>query len=148
MGVARHGEHVDLLAHLLQPLLVAHAEALLLIDDQQAEILELDVLRQQAMGADENVDFAGLDAFRRIDLLLLRRAEARDHLDVDGKLREAVLEGFEVLEAENGGGREHRDLLAILHGFEGGAHGDFGFAVADVAAEQAVHRRGALPCRA
>ncbi len=32
--------------------------------------------------------------------------------------------------------------FAVLHGLEGGAHGDFGFAVADVAAEQAVHRLG------
>ena len=44
-----------------------------------------------------------------------------------------------MLEGEDGGGREDGDLLAVLHGFEGGAHGDFGFAVADVAAEQAVH---------
>ncbi len=74
-------------------------------------------------------------------LLLLRGAEARDHLDVDGELREALLEGFEVLEAEHGGGREHGHLLAVLHGLEGGAHGHFGFAVAHVAAQQAVHRR-------
>ena len=33
-------------------------------------------------------------------------------------------------------------MLAILHGLEGGAHGDFGFAVADVAAEEAVHGLG------
>ena len=74
--------------------------------------------------------------------LLLGGAEAGDHLDVDGELREALLEGFEVLEAEDGGGCEHRDLLAVLHGLEGGAHGDFGFAVAHVAAEEAVHGRG------
>ena len=36
-------------------------------------------------------------------------------------------------------GRQDGDLLAILHRLEGGAHGDFGLAVADVAAEQAVH---------
>ncbi len=42
-GRGAHGEHVDLLAQLLQPLLVAHAEALLLVDDEQAEILKLDV---------------------------------------------------------------------------------------------------------
>ncbi len=79
--------------------------------------------------------------------LLLGGAEAGDHLDVDGELREAALEGFEVLEAEDGGGREDGDLLAVLHGFERGAHGHFGFAVAHVAAEQAVHGRGAIPCR-
>ena len=98
IGVARHGQHVDLLAHLLQPLFVAHAEALLFVDDEQAEILELDVFGEEAMGADEDVDFAGLDLFED-DLLLFRRAEARDHFDVDGELREALLEGFEVLEA-------------------------------------------------
>ena len=35
-------------------------------------------------------------------------------------------------------------MFAVLHGFEGGAHGDFGFAVADVAAEEAVHGLGGL----
>ena len=61
-----------------------------------------------------------------------------------GNCAEAALEGLEVLEAEDGGGREDGDLLAVLHGLEGGAHGDFGFAVADVAAEQAIHGRGRL----
>ena len=32
--------------------------------------------------------------------------------------------------------------LPVLHGFEGGAHGHFGFAVADIAAQQAIHRHG------
>ena len=140
-GRGAHGEHVDLLAHLLEPLFVAHAEALLFIDDEQAEILKLDVFRKQAVRADEDVDAAGFDALDDL-LLLLRGAEARDHLDVDGELREALLEGLEVLEAEDGGRREDRDLLAVLHGLEGGAHGHFGFAVADIAAEQAVHGRG------
>ena len=35
------------LLQLLQPLFVAHAEALLFVDDHQAEVLELDVLRKQ-----------------------------------------------------------------------------------------------------
>ena len=76
----RHGEHVDLLAQLLQALFVAHAEALLFIDDQQAEVGELDVLREQAMGADQDVDLAGLDLLHDF-LLLLAGAEAADHLD-------------------------------------------------------------------
>ena len=36
-------------------------------------------------------------------------------------------------------GRQHRDLLVVADGFECRAHGDFRLAVADVAAEQAVH---------
>ncbi len=77
-------------------------------------------------------------------LLLLGGAEAAEHLDADGKGREAPLEGFEVLEGEHGGRREHRHLLVVADGLERRAHGDFGLAVADVAAEQAVHRRGGL----
>ncbi len=65
-----------------------------------------------------------------------------------GKSGEAALEGFEVLEGEDGGGSQNGDLLGVGDGFEGGAHGDFRFSVADVAAEQAVHGGGDFPCRA
>ena len=43
-------EHVDVGLQLLDRLLVADAEALLLVDDQQAEVLELDVVRRAAGG--------------------------------------------------------------------------------------------------
>ncbi len=93
------------------------------------------------MGADEDVDFS-LFGFFEDGFLLLRGAEAGDHLDVDGEVGEAALEGLVVLEAEDCGGGEDCDLLSVLHGLEGGAHGDFGFAVADVAAEEAIHGLG------
>ena len=70
-GRGAHGEHVDFLAHLLEALFVADAEALLFVDDEQAEVLELDVFGKNAMGADEDVDLAGLD-FLEDDLLLFR----------------------------------------------------------------------------
>ena len=54
-----HRQHVHLLPQLLDLLLVRDAEPLLLVDDEQAEIAELDVLRQQAVGADDDVDLAG-----------------------------------------------------------------------------------------
>ena len=76
----RHRQHVDLLAHLLDALLVRDAEALLLVDDQQAEIAELHVLRQQPMRADEDVEPAGGELLESL-LDLLRRAEAADHVD-------------------------------------------------------------------
>jgi hypothetical protein len=47
-----------------------------------------------------------------------------------------------MLESENGCRREHGDLLAVGNRLECGAHRHFGFTVADVAAEQAIHRRG------
>ncbi len=45
-----------------------------------------------------------------------------------------------MLLGEDGGGHEHGDLLAIHDRFEGGAQGDLGLAVADVAADEAIHR--------
>ena len=58
----------------------------------------------------------------------------------DGVGRHALDERVEVLLGENGGRDEHGDLLAVHDGFERGAHRDLGLAVADVAADQAVHR--------
>ncbi len=95
------------------------------------------------MRADDDVDFAGFERGQGF-LLLGGGAEAAEHFDARGKCGEAALEGFEVLKGEDGGGSEDGDLLGVGDGFEGGAHGDFGFAVADVAAEEAIHRRGAF----
>ena len=55
-GAGRQREHVDALGHALHGLLVRHPEALLLVDHQEAEVLELHVLGQQAVGADDDVD--------------------------------------------------------------------------------------------
>jgi hypothetical protein len=39
-------------------------------------------------------------------------------------------------------GRQHRNLAVVADRLEGGAHGDFRFAVAHIAAQQAVHGLG------
>ena len=74
--------------------------------------------------------------------LLLRRLEARHHLDAHREVGEAVAEGAPVLLGEDRGGHEHRHLPPALHRLEGGADGDLGLAVAHVAHEEAIH--GAL----
>ena len=119
------------------------AEALLFIHDQETEVMEFDVFGKQAMRSNDDVYFSGFQEHERF-LLLGGGAEAAHHVDDRGESSEAALEGFEVLEGEHGSGREHGDLFAVGDSFEGRAHGDFGFAVADVAAEQAIHGRGAL----
>ena len=134
----RHGEHVHFRAHLLDAFFVAHAEALLLVHHQQAEVGELHVLGQQAVGADQDVHFAGFHSLQNF-FHLLGRPEAADHFDRQRKRRESLLESFVVLEREDSSGREHGDLLVVAQGLEGGAHRDFGLAVADVAAQQAIH---------
>ena len=54
----RHRDHVDAQAQLAQALLLAHAEALLLVDDQQPEVLRAHVARQQPVGPDQDVERA------------------------------------------------------------------------------------------
>src|SRR5690349_18984891 len=113
-GCSGHGEHVDLLTHLLEAFFVPDAESLFLVDDEQSDVLELKVLGKQAMRADEDIDLAGFEIFEN-DLLLLGRAEAGDHLDVDGELREAATECLVVLEAEDGGRGEDGYLFRVLY---------------------------------
>ncbi len=141
----RRGErqHVDIGLQLLHRLLVTDAEALLLVDDEQAEPLELHVLGQQSMGADHDVDLAGRDAVDDA-LGLARREEAGEHLDPDRVRGHAIAERREVLLREQRRGHEHADLHAVLHRLEGGTDRDLGLAEADIAAHEAIHRRVVL----
>ena len=82
----RKRQHVGRLADLLEALLLLDAEALLLVDDDEAEVLELHVLGDKPVRADDQVDAAALQLAQDL-VLLLRRAEAREQLDVD---REAL----------------------------------------------------------
>src|SRR5258708_4114991 len=71
-------------------------------------------------------------------------AEAAENLDARGECGESCVERLEMLEGEQGSRREDSYLLVVQDGFERCAHGDFCFAVADVATQQAVHRLGAF----
>ncbi|MGX1120063.1 hypothetical protein RKD37_005426 [Streptomyces ambofaciens] len=91
------------------------------------------------MGADDDVHRAlaqPLQGGLRLGVAL----EAGQRLHAHRELRVALAERPEVLLHEQGGGDEHGDLLAVLDGLEGGADRDLRLAVADVAADQAVHR--------
>ena len=52
----RERQHVDRRAERLEPLLVLDAEPLLLVDDDQAQVLERDVLLQDPVRADQDID--------------------------------------------------------------------------------------------
>ena len=82
-------EHVDRAPELLEPLLGRDAEPLLLVDHDQAEVPERDVLRQQPVGADDDVDRpVGEPLDRR--LLLLRANEPRQQPHGQRERREAL----------------------------------------------------------
>ena len=138
-GSCSESQDVDQLAQLLQLLLVLDAESLLLVDDHEPQLLEGDVLREEAVGADENVDLpfpgAGEDVLR-----LLRTLEAAHHLHRDRVIGEALGKGPMVLRREDRRRHQHGDLLLVFHRLECRPQRHFRLAVTDVAADQPVHR--------
>ena len=139
IGVADMREHVHLELELAQELLLAHAEPLLLVHDQEPEVRGADVAREQAVGADQDVDLAlGESCEGRAHLG--RAAQPRDHLDLDREVAQPLPEGPQVLLGEDRRRHEHHHLLALRGGLVRGAQRDLGLAVADVAADQPVHR--------
>jgi hypothetical protein len=60
-GRGSQGKAVHIGLHLLEPFLVLDAETLFLVDNEQAKILEADILLQDAVGAYEHIDAAFLD---------------------------------------------------------------------------------------
>ena len=142
-GRCRKREHVDLLAQVLELLLVLHAKALFLVDDHQAQVLGVHIGRKQAVRADEHIDRALGKCLERA-LLLRRRAEAAEHLNLEAKRSKALKERLVVLLGKNGRGAEHHDLAAGVHALKRRAQGNLGLAEAHVAAQQAVHGLGRL----
>ena len=135
----RQRQHVDPQFQLAQQLLLFDPEALLLVDDHQAELLGPDVAREQAVGADQDVDLALLEVGEH-GFGLGRGAQAGDALDPEGEVGEPLAEGAPVLLGEDRGRHQHHHLGAVGGGLDRGAQGDLGLAEADVAADQPVHR--------
>ena len=133
------GEDVDLEPERADQLLLRDAEALLLVDDHEPELLRDHVAREDAVRSDQDVDLAGLEVGQD-SLDVGRLAEARDHLDGDREVAVALAEGVPVLLREHGRRHEHQRLLAVQRGRECCADRDLGLAETDVSADEAVHR--------
>ena len=139
----RQGKHIHVPLHLLDFFLMGHTEPLLLIDDQQSEILERDVLRQHAVGSDQNVHHSLANRLNGL-LLLGICPETAQHIDPDRKILHPLGKGIKMLLRKYCRRTQENDLLVLLHCLEGGADRDLGLPVADVAADQAVHGLAAL----
>ncbi|MNR08666.1 hypothetical protein D3C85_1248340 [compost metagenome] len=124
----------------LQLLLVLDAEVLLLVDDHQAQVLEADLFGQHRVGADDDLEGAVLQARARL-VGVLGRDHARQVPHRDRPAGEALAEGLEVLTRQEGRRTDDGHLLARHGHDEGGAQRHFRLAEADVAADQAIHRR-------
>ena len=113
-----------------QPLM--HAESVLLVDHDQAEILEDDMLLEQRMRADQNVDAS---AFERLDDLRALAAPFAPGEQRDAQARGSTerADGRQMLPREQLGRRHQRGLRTSL---DRGGHGeqrDDGLAAADIA---------------
>ena len=129
----RHRQHVDRFLHLLQAFFLGDSETLLFVDDEKAEVFEVDVFGEDAMRADDDVDLARFE-FANDFFLFFRAVVTSEKFDRDRERCEAPQKRAIVLVGEDGGRREHRDLFSIHDGLERGAHRHFSFAVSDVAA--------------
>ena len=136
-GGQRQG--IDRCLQMAEPFLRRHAELLLLVDDQQAQVLELEAGAQHLVGADQDVDLPFFQPVLDVGDLF-RRPQAAHVIDRAGESLEAGLEGFEVLEGEDGRRHQHGHLLGIADGLESSPDGHFRLAEAHVAADEAVHR--------
>ena len=135
----RHREHVHLEPKLAQELLLGDPEALLLVDDHEAQVLGDDVAREHAVRADQHLHLA-VAVLLKHALHLGRRPEARHHLDAHREVAEPVLEGGGVLLGQDRRRHEHQHLAPSRGRLEGGPDGDLGLPEADVAAHEPVHR--------
>ena len=132
-------EDVDLEPQRAQELLLRHAEALLLVEHDEAKVLRDDVAREDAVRSDQDVHLALLELLQ--DARLVRaRAEARHHLDAHREVAVALAEGVPVLLREDRRRAEHEGLAAVQRDGEGGSHCDLGLPEADVAAHEPIHR--------
>ena len=132
-------EHVDLEPKRAQELLLRDAEALLLVEDDEPEILRDHVAREDPVRPDEHVDLALLELLQDARLVGAR-AEARHHLDAHREVAIALAERVPVLLGEDRGRAEDERLPAVQRHGERCAHGDLGLAEADVAADEPIHR--------
>ena len=116
----RQRQDVDLAAELLEPFLGGHPEPLLLVDDDEPEVLEPDVLRQQPVRADDEVDRARRRGPSSVAACSFAEHEPRQQPDLEREGGEPLAERRVVLGGEHGRRHEHRDLLAVLGRLERG----------------------------
>ena len=145
-GRGGHGQGIHVHFQLAELLLDGDTEFLFFVDNQQAEVFELNVFTQNAVGTDKDIH---LTVRKTLDngLGLCRRPGAAQIFHTAGQAFQALLESLEMLIGKNGGGNEDGHLLVVRHRLESGTHGNLGLAEAYVAAYQPVHGAGAFHIR-
>ena len=136
-----HREEVRAAALFLEEHALGDAEAMLLVDDDEAEIAVADRFLEDGVGADQDVDRAVGEAHQRRLAPPPLVAPGEDG-DVDREAGELALQRLAVLAREDLGRREERALRARLDRDEERHRGDQRLARADVSLEEAEHGGG------
>ncbi len=124
-----------------EALALEDAEAVLLVNGDETEAGEFDVIFNEGVRADDKLGFAGADALE--DGGFVRSFQAADEeLDAIAGFGEDTARGEKMLDGENFRGGHEGGLRAVFDGDHGGLESDDGFAAADVALEETIHRGG------
>ena len=111
---------------------------MLLVDNDKAEVRHQITLMQQGVGSDEELgscltkQWPGLNFF----------AIASQQRNFDSERREPLASILIMLLSQNLSGRHERSLGTAFDGLQNSEKGDDGFAAADIAMKQTVHRSG------
>ena len=141
----RRGRHHQLVRRLAVAALVAQgealadAEAVLLVDDHQAQLRELHRVLDQRVGADHQLRLARFDQRGGGQLVLFLQAAGQPG-DLDAERLHPRGDLAEVLVGQDFGRRHQRGLVAAVDRLRRGQRRDHGLAAADVALQQALHR--------
>ena len=138
-GCGGQCQHIDFSAQCLHGLLVAHAEAMFLVNDEQAQIVKARALAEQFVGTYNDVYRSVGQPFQRCrDFPGRAKAAHLNHLD--RPLGKTIDQGLVMLLGQQGRGRQQCHLLAARDADKGSTQGDFGLAKANVTADQSIHR--------
>src|SRR6266852_4868610 len=122
-----------------EALALEDAEAVLLVNGDEAEAGEFDVVFDEGVGADDELRFAGANALE--DGGFLRSFQTADEeLDAIACFGEDAARGKKMLDGKNFRGGHESGLRAVFDGDDGGLQRDDGFAAANVALEETIHR--------
>ena len=132
-------QHIDIGFDLFDFFFMRYAEALLFINDEQAEIFIDDVFRQEPVGSDYDVYRSVFQAFNRF-IGLFSRSESAEKTDVNRIVLKTLHNGFIMLLREYCRRHKKRDLLSVCDRFKGRSDGYLRLPVSHITAKQTVHR--------
>ena len=118
-----------------------HSKFLLLVDDQQAKILEYDIFVHDFMRTDQDVYFPSLDLSDDF-LDFFGGAKSVDVFYFDREIFQSLGECMKMLHGQNRRRHEDSHLLAVVDSFECCSNRYFCLPKTHISADQSVHRVG------